>query len=97
MFNTLDGFMAVAYPSQTNFLTIDVSGSGFHPEFLSIKLLEKNIQVRHAGYNSRLYADRFFRVGATVPREWIDRFCTEFPRIVKENKPGPYQPQKRLY
>ena len=97
MFNTLDGFMPVTYPSQTNFLTVDVSGSGFHPEFLSIKLLEKNIQVRHAGYNSRLYADRFFRVGATVPREWIDRFCTEFPKIAKENKPGPFQAQKRLY
>lgn len=97
MFNQLEGFFPVVYPSQTNFLTVDVSRSGFHPEFLSVKLLEKNIQVRHAGYNSRLYGDRFFRVGATVPREWIDRFCAEFPKIVKENKPAPYHPEKKLF
>jgi len=97
MFGQLHGFFPVVYPSQTNFLTIDVSGSGFHPEFLSIKLLEKNIQVRHGGYNSRLYGNRFFRVGSTVPREWIDRFCTEFPRIIKENRPTPYEPAKKLF
>lgn len=97
MFNTLDGFFPVVYPSQTNFLTVDVSRSGFHPEFLSIKLLERNIQVRHGGYNTRLYGERFFRVGATVPREWIDRFCAEFPKIVKENKPAPYRSERKLF
>jgi aspartate/methionine/tyrosine aminotransferase len=97
MFKTLEGFFPTVYPAQTNFLTIDVSKSGFHPEFLSIKLLEKNIQVRHAGYNSRVYGDKFFRVGSTVPREWIDRFCEAFPKIVKENKPSPYEPVRKLY
>jgi len=97
VFKPLKGFFPVVYPSQTNFLTIDVSQSGFHPEFLSIKLLEKNIQVRHGGYNSRTFGDRFFRVGSTVPREWIDRFCAEFPKIVKENKPAPYEPAKKLF
>lgn len=97
MFRTLEGFFPTVYPAQTNFLTIDVSKSGFHPEFLSIKLLEKNIQVRHAGYNSRVYGDKFFRVGSTVPREWIDRFCEAFPKIVKENKPSPYEPVRKLY
>jgi aspartate aminotransferase len=97
LFKTLPGFFPTVYPAQTNFLTIDVSGSGFHPEFLSIKLLDKGIQVRHAAYNSRLYGDRFFRVGSTVPREWNDRFCTEFSKIVKENKPAKYEPAKRLF
>lgn len=97
MFKTLRGFFPVVFPSQTNFLTIDVSQSGFHPEFLSIQLLEKNIQVRHGGYNSRTYGNRFFRVGSTVPREWIDRFCTEFPKIVKGNKPSPYEPARKLF
>ncbi len=97
MFKSLEGFFPTVYPSQTNFLTIDVSQSGFHPEFLSIKLLEKNIQVRHGGYNSRTYGDRFFRVGSTVPREWIDRFCEAFPKIIKENKPSPYEPARKLF
>ncbi len=97
MFSTLKGFFPLVYPSQTNFLTVDVKESGFHPEFLSIKLLEKKIQVRHGGYNSRTYGDRFFRVGSTVPREWIDRFCEAFPKIVGENKPSPYQPAKKLF
>jgi len=97
MFKSLEGFFPTVYPSQTNFLTMDVSQSGFHPEFLSIKLLERNIQVRHAGYNSRLFGDKFFRVGSTVPREWIDRFCDVFPKIVKENKPSAYEPMRKLF
>jgi histidinol-phosphate/aromatic aminotransferase/cobyric acid decarboxylase-like protein len=97
MFKTLEGFFPIVYPAQTNFLTIDVNQSGFHPEFLSIKLLEKKIQVRHGGYNSRIYGNKFFRVGSTVPREWIDRFCETFPKILKENKPSPYEPVRKLY
>lgn len=97
MFKTLDGFSPIVYPSQTNFLAIDVSRSGFHPEFLTIRLLEKNIQVRHGGYNSRLYGEQFFRVGTTVPTEWVERFCDEFPRMVKGHKPSPFTPEKKLF
>ncbi|HTU03742.1 MAG TPA: pyridoxal phosphate-dependent aminotransferase, partial [Candidatus Sulfotelmatobacter sp.] len=70
------GVKVLVYPSQTNFLAVDVSASGYHPAFLASELLDRGVQVRHGGYNSPTCGDKFFRVGSSVPRAWVDRFVS---------------------
>lgn len=77
---TQGAFIAV-YPSDSNFVAVDVKGTGCSPEQIVCKLLEDGIFVRHAGYQSRRFADRFIKVSVTVPPEDIARFCEHFPRV----------------
>jgi aspartate aminotransferase len=93
----IPGFRVLVYPSQTNFLAVDVSGSGYHPVFLAAALLERGVHIRHGGYNSPRFGDRFFRVGSTVPRTWVDRFVAELGAVVREHPPGLPAPDRPLY
>ena len=95
--NSLSGFTTPIYPSQCNFLVVDSFASGFHPEYLAVELFKRKIQVRQGGYNTRRFGDRFFRVGTTVPREWIDRFCHALADIVRGGVPKDFHPEQRLY
>lgn len=93
----LDGFTVPVYPSQCNYLAVDSTGSGFHPEYLAVELFKRKIQVRQGAYNTRRFGDRFFRVGTTVPRAWIDRFCDAMAAIFQQGPPRDYTPGKHLY
>ncbi|MBI3076091.1 MAG: pyridoxal phosphate-dependent aminotransferase [Deltaproteobacteria bacterium] len=77
------GCVAPVYPSQANLLAVDVSRAGVHPEAICTALLEHHILARHAGYHSERFADRFFRVGTTVPTAWVERFCAVFPKVIE--------------
>jgi aspartate aminotransferase len=94
---SLPGFSVPVYPSQCNFLAVDSSVSGFHPEYLAVELMKRKVQVRQGGYNTRRFGDRFFRVGTTVPREWVDRFCDALTSIVQAGAPRDFHPQQGLY
>ncbi len=94
---TLGGFTTPVYPSQCNFLTVDTSESGFHPEYIAVELFKRKVQVRQGGYNTRRFADRFFRVGTTVPGAWIDRFCEALAAIYQQGPPSEFSPDKLLY
>jgi histidinol-phosphate/aromatic aminotransferase/cobyric acid decarboxylase-like protein len=91
------GFRVLVYPSQTNFLAFDVADSGYHPAFLAAALLDRGVHVRHGGYNSPRFGDRFFRVGSTVPRAWVDRFAAMLAAVVQEYPPGLPAPERALY
>src|SRR5574337_226200 len=95
--DAIPGFRVLVYPSQTNFLAVDVSASGYHPAFLAAALLERGVHIRHGGYNSPRFGDRFFRVGSTVPRAWVDRFVAELGAVVREHPPGLPAPDRPLY
>jgi len=91
------GFRVLVYPSQTNFLAVDVAASGYHPAFLAAALLDRGVHIRHGGYNSPRFGDRFFRVGSTVPRAWVDRFAATLAVVVQEHPPGLPAPERALY
>lgn len=94
---SLEVFSVPVYPSQGNFLAVDTAASGFHPEYLAIELLERKVQVRQGAYNTRRFGDRFFRVGTTVPRAWLDRFCEALSTIVKNGPPRQFTPSEQLF
>lgn len=93
----IPGFRVLVYPSQTNFLAVDVGATGYHPAFLAAALLDRGVHVRHGGYNSPRFGDRFFRVGSTVPRDWVERFAAALAEVVREHPPGLPAPERPLY
>ena len=93
----IPGCKVLVYPSQTNFLAVDVSASGYHPAFLASELLDRGVQIRHGGYNSPTCGDRFFRVGSSVPRAWVDRYISALQAVVRECPPGAPAPDRQLF
>ena len=77
------GFSIPVYPSQGNFVAIDVSAAGIESEALCEVYLRRKFLIRHAGYHSRRYADRFIKVTTTVPESWIEEFCDLLPEMVR--------------
>lgn len=77
------GFAIPIYPSQGNFLAVDVSAAGVRPDALCEIYLRHKILIRQAGYHSRRYADRFVKVSTTVPEEWIEEFCALLPEAAE--------------
>jgi len=92
-----DGFGIPVYPSQANFLAVDSSEAGYHAEYLASELLKRDVQVRQGSYNTRRFGEKFFRVGTTVPDEWIGRFCRAFEAIVRAGPPKDFRPERSLF
>jgi aspartate/methionine/tyrosine aminotransferase len=69
------------YPSQANFVAVDVKGTGLRPEEICWKLFEKKFYIRQGAYQSRLFGDRFVKISLTVPTDDVTRFCQLFPNV----------------
>ena len=80
----INGLFMPVYPSGGNFVIIDTSDAGISPETLCDLYLKRNILIRHAGYHTERFADRFVKVGTTVPTEHAALFCAALPEIVAE-------------
>jgi len=82
---SVNGAFVAVYPSSTNFLCVDVKGTGVHPESLCSYFLEKtNFFIRHAGYQTELYKDRFVKISVSVPEPQIQAFCEHLPTAIEE-------------
>ena len=77
----INGFDMPVYPSNGNFVAIDVSAAGIAPETLCELYLEHGIMIRQAGYQSKRFADRFVKVSTTVPETDAKRFCALLPEL----------------
>lgn len=71
------------FPSNGNFLLMDMGDTGVTPEALCQSLLKHNVLIRQGSYQSRLFGDRFVKISTTVPEAWVDAFCTELPEATK--------------
>ncbi|MFA5120450.1 pyridoxal phosphate-dependent aminotransferase [Zavarzinia sp.] len=80
----VEGLFLPVYPSNGNFIAIDVTGAGISPDALAAAYLRHDIMIRQASYHSREFADRFIKVGTTVPEAWVEDFCTLLPGLVAE-------------
>jgi aspartate/methionine/tyrosine aminotransferase len=67
----------VVYPSSGNFVSIDISSSGWTSEALADALLARGVFVRPGTYQSRLHGEAFIKVSTSVPPEWADRLARE--------------------
>ncbi|MGQ4911624.1 MAG: pyridoxal phosphate-dependent aminotransferase [Candidatus Thorarchaeota archaeon] len=93
---SVEGVFVTVYPSNTNFLCVDISGTGVHPESLCSYFLEKtDFFIRHAGYQTELFKDRFVKISVSVEREQILAFCEHFPVAIERAKG--YKSEKRLF
>jgi len=72
------------FPSHGNFVAIDCSRAGISPTALCDGFLRRDIQIRHAGYHTDRYADRFIKVSTTVPTQHTQQFCDVLPAVVTE-------------
>ncbi len=77
----INGLALPVYPSDGNFLAIDVSAAGISPDALVALYRAEGIMIRQAGYQSRRYADRFVKVSTTVPEWQARRFCDLLPKL----------------
>lgn len=78
----INGLDMPVYPSHGNFVVIDCSAVAISPATLCDLYLERNIMIRHAGYHTERYADRFIKVSTTVPTDQAVRFCAALPAVV---------------
>ena len=80
----IDGLTMPVYPSNGNFVVIDVSATGVAPESLVEAYQRHNIMIRQAGYHTQRYASRFVKVSTTVPIQWMEEFCELLPTVLQE-------------
>ena len=43
-----------------------------------------NILVRQGSYHTKTFGDRFIKVSVSVPRNWVEEFCTLLPTAIEE-------------
>ena len=83
--DNVDGAYVAVYPSNTNFLCVDIKGTGVHPDALCTYFLENtDFFIRHAGYQTELYKDRFVKISVSVPESQIRAFCEHFPTAIEK-------------
>ncbi|MYB15511.1 MAG: pyridoxal phosphate-dependent aminotransferase [Chloroflexi bacterium] len=80
--DAIPGLALTVYPSNGNFVCIDVSGASIAPDRLCEYYLERNVLIRQARYHTDRFAERFVKVGTTVPSEWIAEFCNHLDEAV---------------
>jgi aspartate aminotransferase len=80
----LEGFRIPVYPSNGNFLVIECEESGVKPEAICKVLNDAGIMVRQGSYHTNAFGDRFIKVSISVPQEWVEAFCQQFPGAVEE-------------
>ena len=77
------GYALTVFPSHGNFVTMDVTEAGVHPEALCQAYLEHDILIRHGGYHTQRFASRFVKISTTVPQAWVEAFCDFLPEATE--------------
>ena len=77
--SAIPGLEMPVYPSNGNFVVIDVTESGVAPEALVEAFQRRHIMIRQGSYHTERFADRFVKVSTTVPTVWIREFCDALP------------------
>jgi len=79
----IEGLAVPVYPSHGNFMIVDVTGAGVSPDALCGALREHGVMIRQAGYHTERFADRFVKIGTSVPEAWVERLCALLPEAVE--------------
>ncbi len=77
----IDGTYLPVYPSQGSMFVIDITGTSRSPEYIANEMLKRGFFIRAAEYTTRRFANRYVRVSFALPKQDVERFALEFPRI----------------
>ena len=88
-FRRLPGFSLPVYPSQANFLVVEVGAAGITPEALVSALGEHGIMVRQGTYHTPRFGHRFVKISTTVPSAWAQALCDALPQAVERARKLP--------
>jgi len=94
-FSALEGFHIPVYPSQANFLVVEVVDAGITPEALVGALGEAGIMIRQGAYHTPRFGNRFVKISTTVPEAWAQALCSALPAAVARARSSP--PQQSFY
>ncbi len=80
----IPGLHIPVYPSQANFLVLEVIDAGITPEALCMAYRDENIMIRQGSYHTPAFGHRFVKISTTVPEAWADAFATRLPAMVEK-------------
>jgi aspartate/methionine/tyrosine aminotransferase len=86
MISNTKGFEIPIYPSNGNFVIIEIDDEEITPEAISSCYAEHNILVRQGSYHTKKFGNKFVKVSLSVPKEWVDEFINLFPSIISRSK-----------
>ena len=86
MINNTKGFEIPIYPSNGNFVIIEIDDEEITPEAISSCYAEHKILVRQGSYHTKEFGNKFVKVSLSVPKEWVDEFINLFPSIISKSK-----------
>ncbi|MCP5155922.1 MAG: pyridoxal phosphate-dependent aminotransferase [Ectothiorhodospiraceae bacterium] len=78
----VEGLAMPVYPSNGNFVIVEVVEAGITPEALVAAYQQRDIMIRQGAYHSRTVGDRFVKISTTVPSEWVGELCELLPEMV---------------
>lgn len=78
----IPGMSVPVFPSQANFLVVELAGTGVKPEALVAAYGEAGIMIRQGAYHTPRFGDRFVKVSTTVPTAWAADFCDRLPAML---------------
>ena len=81
--DAIAGIEIAVYPSNGNFVAIDVGRAGVSPDRLCEYYLERKILIRQGSYHTGRFGQRFIKVSTTVPLAWMESFCDQLDGAVR--------------
>ncbi len=84
MISKLEGFEIPIYPSNGNFLIIEINDVEVKPEAICSIFAKSKILVRQGSYHTKKFGDKFIKVSLSVPKKWTDEFITLFPSVIEK-------------
>ena len=79
----VEGLSMPVYPSNGNFVIVDVTASGVAPEALVEACQRRDIMIRQGAYHTERFASRFVKVSTTVPEAWMRELCELLPEVLE--------------
>ena len=86
MINNTKGFEIPIYPSNGNFIIIEIEDEEITPEAICSCYAEHKILVRQGSYHTKKFGNKFVKVSLSVPKEWADEFINLFPSIITKSR-----------
>jgi len=80
----IEGAYLPVYPSQGSMFVIDILGTQKSPGSIADMMLERGFFIRAAEYTTRRFANRYVRVSFALPKEDVERFAIEFPKVFEQ-------------
>ena len=86
MIKKFNGFEIPIYPSNGNFIIIEIEDEEITAEAITSCYAEHKILIRQGSYHTKNFGDKFVKVSLSVPKEWANEFINLFPSIITKSR-----------